>query len=117
MGATLTPAGGDPVDVVVWRDDALTAEGSTVVYWPLDSGHPVIALGPVLAPGGDLVLVYSDEAWSVLTWGTLVTLDTDDCPDVPGREFAVLRLAITHSSDDPASTRLIRATIQATQAL
>lgn len=117
MAVTLTPAGGDPVPVVVWRDDALTAEGSTTSYWPLDSGDPVIAVGPVLAPSGDLTFVYSDDTWSVLTWGSLVTLDTDDCPDVPSREFAVLGLAITHASDDPGSTRLIRATIQATGAL
>ena len=117
MGATLTPAGGDPVPVVVWRDEALTGTGSTTVYWPLDSAEPVVALGPVTAPAGDLTFVYSDDTWSVLTWGSLVTLDTDDCPDVPSREFAVLGLAITHASDDPGSTRLIRATIQATVSL
>lgn len=114
MAATLTPDGGDPVDVVVWRDDARVSGSGVTVYWPLDSSAPVIALGPVTAPGGDLTFVYSDDAWSALLWGGLVTLDTGDCPDVPSRTFAVLGLAVTGSSDDPTSTRLIRATVQAT---
>lgn len=112
MAVTLTPDGGDPVGVVVWRDDAQGYDATATVYWPLGAADPVIGLGPVRAPAGTLTVVYDGAVWDVLASGQLVTLDTD-CERVPSRVFAVTRLTVAHDADDPASTRLIRAEVQA----